>query len=219
MKKVLAFILFIGMAGQANAAVYSDASPGSFSYGVYTNGDAIMWDTTFPPAGNNDGYIATSLGGDSDAAVGDVQIVGSDTGLFATHVSSAMTTVIQESGEISVDWDYFTLDPPAGFDPFVWLLNGVVQDITNFDLFSNNQQVGTFMTSVNVGDIFGFAILTDNLLAEPFPGANSADVGLSGIQFGDLSGNMLATPVPPAFLLFGTALAGLGIFRRKKAAA
>ncbi len=202
MKKVLAFVLFIGMAGHANAAIFDAGAPGSFSYGGFT------WDTAFSPTGNNDGFIGTGV----DAGVGDVQIVGSDTGDFA-DASSNMTTAITESGTISVAWDYFTFDPPALFDPFVWLLDGVEQAITGFDEFLGGGQTGTFTQHVDAGTVFGFAIVSDNLLGQP-PGAWSADVGLSLFSF-----TPNPVPIPAAVLLFGTALVGfIGVSRRRKVA-
>jgi hypothetical protein len=208
MKRVLAFVLFIGMAGQANAAIFDAGSPGSFSYGGFT------WDTSFSPTGNNDGFIAT--GGDVDPLLGEVQIVGSDTGTGVqspTDALSTMSTAITESGTISVAWDYFTNDAPAVFDPFIWLVNGVADltSITN-DALGTGGQTGTFTQHVDAGTLFGLAIGTDNLFGG---GAFSADVALSNFSFTSDNGSRVV-PIPPAFLLFGTALAGLGFFRRKK---
>ena len=41
MKKVIAAVLFIGMAGQANAAVFDVGSPGSFLFGEYETGNIM----------------------------------------------------------------------------------------------------------------------------------------------------------------------------------
>ena len=50
-------------------------------------------------------------------------------------------------------------------------------------------------------------------------GGEFAFVTISNFSFDDGFGEITPMPVPPAFLLFGTALAGLGFFRKKKAAA
>jgi len=244
MKKVLAFVLFIGMAGQANATLFSavnndiydnDLDPttsSSFDYGGFT------WDTGFssvpndPDTGlpNNDGVIAT----DGNQAFGDVQIFSSDTGagvdldgdgLADINTSSNMTTDITESGIITVTWDYFTFDDLTSFDPFVWLLDGAATTITDdalavgcdIDGIAGDDglcQSATTDFEVVAGTVFGFALLSDNLFGG---GLYVADVVLSDLSFTAFGGNPV--PVPPAFLLFGTALAGLGFFRKKKAAA
>ena len=126
-----------------------------------------------------------------------------------------MTTSITVSGIISVAWDYFTDDAPAGFDPFIWLVNDVANatSISN-DALGTGAQDGMFSQHVDAGTLFGFAMTTDNTFGG---GCCAADVVLSNFSFiSDFGGNPV--PVPPAFLLFGTALAGLGFFRKKKAA-
>ena len=217
MKKVIAAVLFIGMAGQANAALYNAGSTGSFSFGGAT------WDTSFTPTGNNDGSIRTGPEANSDPlkapiALGEVQITGSDTGTqldIPVRSLTTMTTTIAQGGTISVDWTYTSgiLDP-AENDPFIWLLDGMVQLPFIYGADTTGVETGTFTTVVDAGALFGLSIASDNLFGAPLFQAN---VVLSNFTLTDLNGSNLV-PVPPAFLLFGTALAGLGFFRKKKAA-
>ena len=219
MKKVLAIVLFIGMAGQANAAIYTVDSPGSFLFGGFS------WDTSFSPTENQNGSIrngpeANSVDGEAPIALGEVQITGSDTGTqldIPIRSLTTMTTTIAQGGTISVDWTYTSgiLDG-ADNDPFLWLIDNVVQ--TPF-IYGNlgtgiGVQSGTFTQAVDANTLFGLSIASDNLFGAPDFQAN---VVLSNFTLTDLNGSNLV-PVPPAFLLFGTALAGLGFFRKKKVA-
>jgi len=226
--------LFIGMAGQANADIFFDVpfpATGSFGYG------GLDWTTGFE---NSDGSVATndlnaSTSTISGGAAGgfpadytsngsDVRIFGSDTGIEANGpgLSSISTTIGPVSGTISVAWDYIagpgTL---AENDPFIWLLGGdpllalTPQSIAGFDGLSAAPQSGTFIQHLDAGALFSFGILTlDNLFGD----GEFASVSLTGLEFTADIGGMNPVPVPPAFLLFGTALAGLGFFRKKKAA-
>ena len=234
MKKVILFVLFIGMVGHAQAAfIVSGDVDNTFNYGTNTDSTGVVstdffnWTAGFV---NSDGSIDTET-----AFNGEFQMIGSDLldadgfgcpGTFLDLCTSTnMLTTSSEAGTISVDWDYFTGDVFAEYDPFVWLYDGVATTITNDALgffddgsLDDGIQFGTFSATVAAGVDFGFAILSDNYFGD---GLSGADVGLLNLNFvaDPFQANPpTAAPVPPAFLLFGTALAGL-FFRKKKAAA
>ena len=227
-------VLIIGVAGHAHAASYPTDGT-NFDYGSSGPGTFFNWDANF---GGGNGSINTG----ADASVGEVNIVGSgeagftlfepdcvglsldecDNAYFdyedqAFESLTSMTTTAAVGGSISVNWDYLNSDFPE-YDPFVWLYDDgsglTMTEIT--DPLGDFGQVGLWTETVVTGALFGFGILSlDNLYG-------FADVGLSDLLFTaagpDGRPDVGVVPIPPALLLFGTALAGLGLFGRKKTA-
>lgn len=218
MKKLL-FAAMICMASSAHATIYDM--------------DDFVWtdDTGF-----GDGAISRS--GSNTAT-----IRGSDdgSGFFDPTQMTSTSTLGAGSGvgDVSFSWDYTTGDTDSLYDPFVWLYSatnidadndGVLDDLTvtsittagevvdvDGDGILDPEQSGIWSFAVAAGSLFGFSIDTaDN----QFGNGHFGSVTVSNFAFDDgFAGNPNAVPVPPAFLLFGTALAGLGFFRKKKAAA
>ena len=214
MKKLL-FAIMLGMASQANATIFIlDDFAWTPEYGFPGTGEINGIDS--------DGTFVSPTGTS-------VTIKGSDDGSGEGDPTAITTATSNGAGTVSFDWDYLTRDAFAGFDPFVWLVDdgsgltrtsitdGTVIE-TSPDVFVGSgaqAQSGSESIFVTAGSIFGFSLDTfDN----KFGTGEFGFVTISNFQFDDgFAGNVV--PVPPAFLLFGTALAGLGFFRKKKAAA
>lgn len=124
-------------------------------------------------------------------------LIGSDsdqeTSIVTTYTATATAarTVTGEFSYLSND-----VDGPD-LDPFGYLLNGERFQLTDDD--GAAAQTGTFSFLVAVGDVFGWYIdATDDAL-----GAASVNVGASFV------------PAPAALPLFGSALLGLTLLRRR----
>ena len=63
------------------------------------------------------------------------------------------TITAPSAGTVSFDWNFTTVDPPASYDPFGYLKNGVFTFIVNPDA---GNQAGSASFSVLAGDVFGF---------------------------------------------------------------
>jgi hypothetical protein len=199
MKKLL-FAAMICMASSAHATIYDM--------------DDFVWtdDTGF-----GSGEISRS--GSNTAT-----IRGSDdgSGFFdPTQMTSTSTLGLGSGvGDVMFNWDYTTGDTDSLFDPFVWLYaaDGDINNLTITNITTNGitNQNGFWTFAVAAGSLFGLSIDTaDN----QFGNGEFGFVTISQFAFDDGFGAVTPMPVPPAFLLFGTALAGLGFFRKKKAAA
>ena len=198
MKKLL-FAAMICMASSAHATIYDM--------------DDFVWtDDT----GLGNGVISRS--GTNTAT-----IRGSDdgSGFFDPTQMTSTSTLGAGSGEgdVSFAWDYTTTDTDSIWDPFVWLYaaDGDINNlsITSITTSGITNQSGLWSFAVAAGSLFGLSIDTvDN----EFGDGEFGFVTITNFAFDDgFAANPV--PVPPAFLLFGTALAGLGFFRKKKAAA
>lgn len=173
----------------------------------------IQWTGNPDPTPAN--VIADDTTGDTNAE--SVTLNGSNTDSGAISYV-AITTTLAEAGTILFDWAYSTTDA-AGGDLF-YGVNGAYDAASSLYGFSTNADGSdAYGIALLADDIFTLAISSDNL------GGCNADFticGLSGFGTAVISGlgftaSNFAVPVPPAFLLFGTALAGLGLFRKKRA--
>ena len=147
----------------------------------------------------------------NDNAGGTVDLSGVPATLTLTSGNSGFqgdtffTTTAAATETISFNWSYVTNDiwGESGTDAFGYVINGAVTTLIdpNQD-FTNPAQSGTAVFTVNAGDVFGFD-------------ANTLD-GWGGSSVTVVS-NFSAVPVPGAFWLFASAIAGLGgMFRRNK---
>lgn len=200
MKKLL-FAAMIFMASSAQATIYDM--------------DAFAWTDDL---GGGDGAISRS--GSNTATI---RGSADESGFFSITQMTSTSTLGLGSGEgdVSFAWDYTTGDFDSAFDPFVWVYaaDGDINNVSVTQITTNGltAESGTSTFAVVAGSLFGFSIdSVDNLVTA----TDFAFVTITDFAFDDgFAGNVLPTPVPPAFLLFGTALAGLGFFRKKKAAA
>jgi hypothetical protein len=163
-----------------------------------------------------------------DPTVG-AKITGDNSG-SGDPTATEMMAFAPSVGTISFDWTYQTTDtgpaPPEPTDPLnrdadpFFLLKD-----NSTSIFDLNASFGTCDAlglctgslaplSVAMG-LFSFGLSIDSVTGEN----GSAWVEISNFEFLDESGRPIgAVPVPAAFWLFGTALAGLGFMRKKKAA-
>ena len=116
--------------------------------------------------------------------------------------STSFTISAPANGTVSFDYDYnsFDLDGPA-FDPFGVVVNEIFTQITN-DSGPDNQ-TGSFSFSVDQGDIFGFAVQTDDNIFGP------ASVTISDFE--------APAPVPESGTILGLLAVGrLGFTLKRK---
>lgn len=107
---------------------------------------------------------------------------------------------IPADGTVTFDWFFDNTDLPA-FETSGYLLNGTRIELSPLGVPS----VITLMETVPVmaGDVFGFYV-------------ESAD-GIDAPGMLEISNFSAPVPVPAAIWLLGSALAGLGVFRRRAA--
>jgi hypothetical protein len=191
MKKFL-FVILLGLFGQAQAA------------GI----DAFTWTIN---TGLGDGTVAI------DNATSSAVITGSNSGLSIVPTDTSMTTTASVAGSVSFDWTFVDnnplSDPAAGlggpFNFFFWIYDGV-----NTTLLADVTTAGSGSfgpTLINAGDVFGMSIQTQ---IDAF-GAGIATI--TDFVFSPSGqGGVGEVPLPPAFLLFGVALAGLGFVQKRK---
>lgn len=117
------------------------------------------------------------------------------------------TTVATQAATINFDWSYVTNDlwGESGADAFGYVINGVFSSLTdpNQDVSIPNQS-GSASFAVNAGDVFGFD-------ANTFDGYYGSSVTVVS----NFNASPAAVPVPAAFWLFGSAVAGFGAFLRR----
>ena len=197
------------MAGQqsAHATVLDTTDNGTiFEFGT------LDWSADFTGSAPNTGTIVYN------DPVGEVTINGSSNGLGAQSETGISTTAT-EAGAVNFSWLYQTFDVAPTWDVFYWINDGDGTATSQLSLDSGSaSQSGSESFLVAAGDIFGFSIITvDN----EFLPSDFASVTISGFSFEALGaiGGVSKVPVPPAFLLFGSALAGFGLLRLKKGTA
>jgi hypothetical protein len=147
---------------------------------------------------NTNGFVNTT------AAPGSITLVGGDGGGSGSG-STLYKIAAPSTGSISFNWNYGTNDWSAGYDPFGFSLNGNFTTLTNSGLKS---QSGSYTTTLNSGDIFGFQVNTvDNV------------VGAGYVTISEFNAPK-AVPVPaviPGLLLAG-AFGALKVRKQKSAA-
>lgn len=189
MKKLL-FVLLLGVTWQAQAITVTDSGD-MFAFG------GLDWTAGFYDGGT---FIQTPpAGGTGDITTDDAQAVTLQTATGPAW-AQMITQVGPNGGFIEFAWELL-----AGSDVF-YILNGAF-----FNVPGSSGAFDPFGISVAANDMFGLAVFSQQ------------DVNnvLQITQFSYLAGAPQpgAIPLPPAFLLFGAALAGLGFVRRKKQAA
>lgn len=209
-------IASLGLAGQAQATTVSAAAGiNSFSFFDDINGDAIAWDVLYTPLVTS-GVIEYDNGAGTvdDVAAGHVRLTGNNLG---TGISfTQMTTTNDEAFGINVsfDWDYTTSDLLAEYDPFVFIKDLLSIDPLDFvEVTLTGATAGNAIFQVASMAQWGFSQDSDDGLW----GAGITDI--SNLSFTQASVGPSPVPVPPALLLFGTAIAGLGFARRKRQSA
>ena len=144
---------------------------------------------------------ATDGSVDTSGSPTSISLTGGDNGSKKPGQTSYFVNAVG-AGLVSFNWNYFTQDVAAGFDPFGYLLNGSFSQLTQGSLSS---QTGLASFAVNVGDRFGFAVqTTDNAL------------GRAGVQISNFNA---PTAIPTPALLPGLVGLGFGVLRKRKAAA
>jgi len=124
------------------------------------------------------------------------------------------------AGSVKFDWSYQTTDAypadplnPAS-DP-LFFINGGFFELTGSCASDGSVCSGTTGPVAVIAGLLSFGLSIDSIDGLFGP----ASVAISNFVFLDADGRPLPSPVPvpAAFLLFGTALAGLGFMRKKKA--
>ena len=203
MKKVM-LVFMLGLVSQTHAAIIdTNTVDPNFTFG------GLDWTASFDylsapsPTTPSTGTIRTG----AEAFNGQLEITGSDNGSGAAS-ETAMYSTATADGSVSFNWDFFSTDL-AGFDFFIWVSDAITGDITRVisDRVSATESgISSFI--VSAGGLFGLSVdTTDNNFG-------AATVDISNFSFTAFGGSPV--PLPPALLLFGTALAGLGFFQKKK---
>jgi len=192
--------LTVGAASLVGVAALLGANPAQAS-GFTGSYDPSNWDFT---NSNADGFVNTTN------APSSISLTGGNNGSGSGGQTSYETTSAG-TGLVSFNWNYTTNDGPF-WDPFGFILNG---DFTQ--LSANNggsPQSNTFSTTVNEGDIFGFAIKTvDNIVG-------AASVTVSDFHAPESEPESVPEPASILGLMTVGALGvGSALKRRKKQAA
>jgi hypothetical protein len=223
MKKLI-LALMLGICGQAQATII-DADTvlvGGFDW------NGINWNATFEPGCTTanpcaEANIVPNNGSINYTNDDSIVISGSDGVSSTPTMLTQMTTsaAINNASGAFVDftWNYATLNVPAipAYDPFFFILDtsqlSGTQALPNsgdlLDLGGSPTQQNSASIFIPYNSIFGFAIKTlgnEN---------NLAVVTITDFSLSLVPGQPNPVPVPPALLLFGTALAGLGFMRKK----
>ncbi|NEO98067.1 MAG: PEP-CTERM sorting domain-containing protein [Symploca sp. SIO2E9] len=149
---------------------------------------------------NADGFV------DTTNAPSSITLTGGNNGSGFSGQTSYTTTSLA-NGLVSFNWNYITTDVDGPFwDPFGFIVNG------NFTLLSKDNggflQSNIFSTTVNKGDIFGFAIDTvDNIF------------GAASVTISDFNAPEAESVPEPASLLGLLTVGALGagsVLKRKK---
>lgn len=100
-------------------------------------------------------------------APGSITIVGGDNSSFEFGETS-YTINAADDGEVSFSWNYQTFDEQGStFDPFFFLHNNTFEQLSVDGFPFNSIQSGTFSKFLLKGDIFGFAVRTDDNILGP----------------------------------------------------
>jgi len=208
MKKMIFALLLTGFFSQAQAA-FVEAAEGPDSFNLWG------------PVGEEFSWSVNHDGGDGkveyDVTAETVRITGSDD-QSEMPTNTEMTTT--GAGIVDFNWIYSTTDTlfGVGFDPFIFIRDLLTDPVTFVDLTQEgltDETAGVFTSRGNVilevGALWGFSI-------DSFDSSFGAGiVTISDLSFAGAQPSPV--PVPPAFLLFGTAMASLAYVRRKKQAA
>lgn len=190
--------LTVGAASLVGIAALLSANPAQAS-GLSGSYNQNNWDFT---NSNADGFVNTTNASSS------ISLTGGNNGSFSSGQTSYTTTSLG-TGLVSFNWNYTTTDRPF-FDPFGFILNGDFTQLSDdHGWFS---QSDTFSTTVNKGELFGWAIKTkDNIF------------GAASVTVSDFKGPEPESVPEPASILGLLTIGTLGassIFKgRKKQAA
>ena len=194
MKKLVIGMVLLGMSGMAQA----------FSLG------GLEW--TAVESGN----------GSVTPSANDALVIGSNTNTGVDGVDTYITTTLDADGMLSFDWDYSTADGGAQYDPFQVIIDDVVvfefhEGCTEFGCTGPLEGSDSWSDELMAGSVIMLGIFSSDDLF------GAAQVTISNMLFGVADqgtgggGDMSAVPVPPALLLFGSAMGLLGFVRRRKA--
>jgi hypothetical protein len=190
-------------------AIESDSSFNLWSIDGITD---FSWDVVYAP-GKGIIEIDNGLGTVNDVAADAVRITG-DNSAAGRSLTRMTTDAPAGGGDVSFDWSYATaLTDLPEFDPFVFIASLVAGDVGLVTVTTDGgaiSQMGNAILSVADMAIWGFAIDSDDGLW------GSASVTISNLRFAGAQTSVV--PLPPAFLLFGSAIAGLGFIRKYKQA-
>jgi len=140
---------------------------------------------------------------DTSGSPASIKLAGGDNQSGQSGQTSYLTKAVG-AGLVSFNWDYKTVDASAAYDPFGYLLNGSFFQLSSPRLLSSS---GLPSFAVKAGDEFGFAVqTTDNLY------------GRASVQISNLKAPA-PTAIPTPALLPGLVGLGLGVLRKRKAAA
>ncbi len=183
----------------------------------------FSWTTEFNPASLTGGTGAPlntgTIAYDDANSDAPLTITGSGAaGSVNQAVAVGISTEATAAGTVFFNWDFVSIEP-AFFDILYWVNDGVDTTLTNVFLGSQSGTADGSVVdafAVNANDLFGLSLIsqTNN---ETFATATISDFAFT--PFGGTGGGGVPVPVPPTFLLFGTAVLGLGFFRKMKQAA
>jgi hypothetical protein len=205
MKKFL-FIILLGLFGQAQASGFDSLAPWTTSATTTTAG-ASAGSVVF-----NDNTTATLTGCYKDPVLipgpfpgSTISVPQSCTGVAKMESSPTLT-----SGTAQFNWSLSA--DPATASILVWLLDSAGTALT---LTTECVSGGFCSFDVAAGSIFGIALqdltgASGNLVGPAIATITNFDWAANG------QGGVGAVPLPPAFLLFGVALAGLGFVQKRK---
>ena len=199
MKKLI-LALFLGVFGQAQAA-YMTVADGTTDFLF----QGIEWTIDYGTGLNSDISY--------DSVTDSVKITGSDgPDTTAQNYTQMITTSsVTTAGFVNLAWVYSTLDFSFYNDPFFFVEGP--ESSTTVQYMTGTSPSSLF---VAVGSIFGFGISSFDSQG------GAANVIISAVTdpvrpfFTGTVGRPSEVPLPPALLLFGSALAGLGFMRKKK---
>ena len=210
-RPLAAVALMAGLSvGQVANAVYVDNT------GTYDalGGNQLGPNSPFAFAGLSWGTYFPFYGGDGSITTDDAYAVTIKAASSPANIYTAMYTEIIASGIVSFDYIY-DIEPGGAplYNPAYFLDNvgynplAVVGSLTHveFAVTAGALNLGYFLGGDGSGLLPTLAI---------------TNFCYSGDGTCDFGGNpdINPVPVPPAFLLFGTAIAGMGLFRRKRQA-
>jgi hypothetical protein len=137
-----------------------------------------------------------------------VDITGCSFFIFGCTAVTSITASAPTNGTVAFDWSLTDL---AGYSFVVFLQNALGERLINS--LDPLCAAGSCSFDVGNGDLFGIA-LQDTTGAGGFGAAVAHITNFDWAPSGQ--GGVGAVPLPPAFLLFGVALAGLGFVQKRK---
>ena len=148
--KIKMHLALIGTLAAASLLPLSASATPGFT-GDYATAEWTLYEERNGVAGDWSGFVDTSGAPNSISLTGQDDDSGFD-GLTQYTVSAA------KDGTFEFAWDYSTLDSAAQWDPFGYVLNGVLTT-----LFDDGTEIigdGTMSIAASAGDVFGFYIAT-----------------------------------------------------------